>query len=342
MADRVRVGLAGLGNFGRLHAGVLTRLGGVEIVAVCDPNAAAVAEVADTYGIAGRHATVEEMIARDDLDCVFLVTPEPTHELLAPKVIERGLPLFMEKPLALTAESGARVLAQAEAAGVFVQIGFVLRFETRHAMLKAQIDAGAFGDIVMARAKRNCSRSWIETYGDRAHLVHETIVHDIDVLVWLMGSRCVSAYAVERNLSGYRYPDAMMGILRFENGAMATLETGWVVPPGAPVNTATDTWLGTIDAELEIFGTTRSARVRMLEAGLEISGPTYFSAPDVGLWPDVRGAVGGALRDEVAHFIDCVRTGQPSTVASVHDALEGLRIGEALITSARTGAEVRL
>jgi UDP-N-acetylglucosamine 3-dehydrogenase len=134
----------------------------------------------------------------------------------------------------------------------------------------------------------------------------------------------------------------MVGVLRFENGMMATLETGWLVPLGAPANTLTDTWHGTIDADLEITGTTRSARIRMLESGLEVSGPSYFAAPDAGLWPEVRGAVGGALRDEVAHFIQCVRTGTPSTVASVRDALEGLRIGEALVESARTGAEVRL
>lgn len=340
--DQVRVGLVGLGNFGRLHAGVLQALPGAEIVAVCDPNPASVTEVADQYGIAGRHGSLDEVLQRDDLDCVFLVTPEDTHEALAPKVIARGLPLFMEKPLALTAAVGAQLLAQAEAANLFMQIGFVLRFETRHAMLKELIDAGKFGDLITARVKRTCTRDWIATYGNRAHLVHETIVHDIDLLLWLTGSRAVSAYAIERNISGYRYPDAMVGVLRFENGMMATLETGWLVPLGAPANTLTDTWHGTIDADLEITGTTRSARIRMLESGLEVSGPSYFAAPDAGLWPEVRGAVGGALRDEVAHFIQCVRTGTPSTVASVRDALEGLRIGEALVESARTGAEVRL
>jgi predicted dehydrogenase len=340
--EQVRVGLAGLGNFGRLHAGVLQALPGAEIVAVCDPNPASVTEVADRYGIDGRYGAVDELLQRDDLDCVFIVTPENTHEELAPKVIERGLPLFMEKPLALTAATGAQILAAAEAKNLIMQIGFVLRFETRHAMLKELIDAGKFGDLITARVKRTCTRDWIATYGNRAHLVHETIVHDIDLLLWLTGSRAVSAYAVERNISNYAYPDAMVGVLQFANGMMATLETGWLVPQGAPANTMTDTWHGTIDADLEITGTVRSGRIRMLEAGLEVSGPTYFAAPDTGLWPEVRGAVGGALRDEVAHFIQCVRTGTPSTVASVRDALEGLRIGEALVESARTGAEVRL
>ena len=54
------------------------------------------------------------------------------------------------------------------------------------------------------------------------------------------------------------------------------------------------------------------------------------------------GAIAGVLRAEDAHFIECVRTGVPSPVASVADALEGLRIGEAIIASAASGEVVRL
>jgi predicted dehydrogenase len=273
---------------------------------------------------------------------VFIVTPEATHEELAPLVIERGLPIFMEKPLATSAAAGATVLALAEERGIFLQLGFVLRFEAQHALLKQELAAGTFGEIIMARVKRNCTRDWIADYGDRAHLVHETTIHDIDLLLWFFQNRCTSVYAVDRRISGYRNPDALMAILTFENGAVATLETGWVVPQGAPANTLTDTWHGTIDAELEIAGTEQSARLHILESGLQIWTSSLVKAPDPGLWPEVHGAIAGALRAEDAHFIECVRTGVPSPVASVTDALEGLRIGEAIIASAASGEVVRL
>jgi predicted dehydrogenase len=342
MPERVRVGIAGLGRFGRLHAGVLARLPDAEIVAICDPRAEDVTAVGDTYGVAGRYHDFATMLDHPGLDAVFIVTPEATHEVMAPLVIERGLTLFMEKPLATSAAKGRELLELAGAKQSILQIGFVLRFETQHAFLKAELDAGNFGEIVMARVKRNCTRDWIVDYGDRAHLVHETIIHDIDLLLWFFQSRCTSVYAVDRRISGYRNPDALMALLTFENGAVVTLETGWVVPQGAPANTLTENWHGTIDAELEIAGTKQSARFRGLETGLQIWSSSLVKSPDPGLWPEVHGAVSGALRAEDAHFIECVRTGRPSTVASVPDALEGLRIGEAIIASAASGEVVRL
>lgn len=339
---RVRVGLAGLGRFGKLHAGVLSRLPDAEIVAICDPRADEVEAAGNALGIPGRYQGFAAMLEHPGLDCVFIVTPEATHEELAPLAIARGLPIFMEKPLATSSAAGKHVLELAEARGAFLQIGFVLRFEAQHALLKQELAAGKFGEIIMARVKRNCTREWIADYGDRAHLVHETIIHDIDLLLWFFQSRCTSVYAVDRRISGYRNPDALMAILTFENGAVATLETGWVVPQGAPANTLTETWHGTIDAELEIAGTEQSARLRILESGLQIWTSSLVKAPDPGLWPEVHGAIAGALRAEDAHFIECVRTGVPSPVASVADALEGLRIGEAIIASAASGEVVRL
>lgn len=340
--DKVRVGLAGLGRFGKLHAGVLSRFPHVQIAAVCDPIQSEVdAAVARFDGAVG-YTDIDAMLANADVDAFFLVTPEQFHNEHARKAIARGLPVFMEKPLATTAAEGAEIAKLAADAGVYLQIGFVLRFEMQHALLKEQIDAGRFGKIVSLRLKRNCSRAWFEVYGDRAHSVHETIVHDIDLAIWFTGSRASKVYAVERNVSGLTFPDATMAIVQFESGAMCALETSWLVPQHAPANVLTDTWHGTIDAELEINGTKQAARLRLLESGLQIWTDEVTKHPESGMWPELYGQVAGALREEDAHFIDRVMRGDASNVTSVDDAVEGLRIAEAIIESASTGREVSL
>jgi predicted dehydrogenase len=338
----VRVGLAGAGRFGKLHAAVLGRLPQARLVAVCDPDEAELNAVAEAHGVPDRFTSYDEFLARADLDCLFLVTPEHLHAEMARKAIDRGLPIFLEKPLATTSAEGRRVADAAARAGVILQVGFVLRFETQHAFLKQEIDHGRFGRIVSVRVKRNCSKSWFAIYGDRAHAVHETVIHDVDLLLWFLGARCEKVYAVERHLSGRRFPDATLALLQFEGGAVATVETSWLIPDRAPANVLTDTWSGTIDAELEIVGTDQSARLRILESGLQIWSAEGTKHPEPGLWPAVHGAIAGALREEDAHFVDSVRTGTPSTVASVADAVDGLRIVEAIIASAAQGCEVVL
>lgn len=339
---RVRVGIAGLGRFGKLHAGVLNRLPHVEIAAVCDPVEAERETARATYGNPATYADLDGLLGHDGLDCLFLVTPEQFHAEQARKAIARGLPTFLEKPLATTAAEGAELVNLAAAAGIHLQVGFVLRFETQHAYLKQEIASGRFGELVTLRLKRNCSRAWFDIYGDRAHSVHETIVHDIDLAVWYTGSRCKSVYALQRFVTGHKFPDACLALLQFESGAICALETSWFVPDRAPANVLTDTWNGAIDAELEIVGTKQSARLRLFETTLQIWTDDITKHPEAGLWPEVYGQVGGALREEDTHFIECVAGHTRSDVASVEDAVEGLRIAEAIIESATTGKDVRL
>ena len=338
----LNVGLAGLGRFGKLHAAILGRLPGARLVAVCDPVAAEVAEVGDRYGVPGRFVDYRRMLAEASLDAVVIVTPEPLHAEQALAAIGRGLAVFLEKPLATTPADGARVAEAAARAGVPLQVGFLLRFETQHALLKHEVAVGRFGPLVSLRAKRYVSRAWFPAYGDCVHPVYETSIHDIDLLLWYAGSPCTRVYAVEHNLSGRRYPDACFAVLQFASGAVGLLETSWFVPEGAPANVLTPTWHGTIDAELELVGTERSGRLRLLDAGLALWAPELTAHPETGLWPEVNGQVAGALQEEVAHFVECVRTGVPSPVASVADAVAGLRVAEAIVASAETGREVAL
>ncbi len=338
----VNVGLAGLGRFGKLHAAVLGSLPSARLTAVCDPTEAELAAVADRYEVPGRYTDYERMLAEAPIDAVFVVTPEPFHAEQALAAIGRGLPVFLEKPLATTADEGRRVADAAEQAGVPVQVGFVLRFDVQHAHLKHQVATGRFGRLVSLRAKRNCSRSWFDAYGDRAHTIYETSIHDIDLLLWYAASPCTRVYAVQRNLSGLRYPDACFALLQFASGAVGMLETSWFVPAAAPANVLTPDWHGTIDAELEVVGAERSARLRMLDTGLAIWAPDLTAHPEAGLWPELHGQIAGALREEVAHFIGRVRAAPPSPVASLADAVAGLRIAEAIVASAETGREVVL
>lgn len=340
--ERVRVGLAGLGRFGSLHARILSRLGEAELVAVCDPNPDARSRAQRDLHVPQSFESFDELLAVPNLDAVFIVTPEDVHAGQALTAIAHGLPTFMEKPLSTNVRDAARVVESAAAAGVFVQVGFVLRFDALHAMLRSRIADGQFGELVTIRAKRNCSRSWFSIYGDRAHTVYETIIHDIDLVLWFTGSRVKRVYALDRYISGLRHPDALVATLQLENGTMATLETSWFVPEGAPRNVLAGEWTGTIDAEFEIIGTEQSARYRLLDSGLTLAANDAIHQPDVGLWPEVYGSIGGALRLEDEHFISCVRAGTPSPIASIEDALHGLQVAEAIVRSATEQTEIRL
>jgi predicted dehydrogenase len=287
-------------------------------------------------------ATFDELLDIEGLDAVYIVTPEETHAEQALKAIARGIPVFMEKPIATSASDAARVYEAARSAHVYVQVGFVLRFDAQHAMIRARLDAGEFGDIATLRTKRSCSKDWFPIYGDRAHTVYETVIHDIDLILWFTGSRVKSVFAVQRFVTGRTYPDSLVATLQLENGAVAMLETNWLIPATAPQNVTTPDWSGTIDAEWELVGVNQAARYRLLDSGVSIAASSGVIQPEVGLWPDVYGSIGGALRLEDEHFIRCVQAGVPSPIASLEDAFHGLQVAEAVIQSATSETLVTL
>lgn len=340
-SGNVRVGLAGLGRFGKLHASVLASLPGVTLAAASDPVADELTALQQRVPDVAVYADVAEMLASTELDALFIVSPEPLHASQAHMAIERGLAVFVEKPLATTVAEAEAVAAAAAAANVPLQVGFVLRFDLQHAVLKDEIASGRMGDIVSIRTKRNCTRAWFPTFGDRAHPVQETSIHDLDLMLWLAASPVIRVQAIERNYSGMTYPDGSWALLEFASGAIGIVETSWFVPNGAPANVVTPSWRGSIDAEIEVIGTFATSRIRLLDGPYSVWTSSYDAVPELGLWPELGGAVLGALRAEDAHFIARVRGNLPETTSSVADAIAGLRLGEAIVT-ASAGSAVSL
>ena len=98
----IRVGLAGVGRFGQLHAAVLADLPGVVIGALADPDAEQLGRVAARYGITQLHHDAEALITDDSLDAIVLATPDEQHVSQARAALQQGKHLFVEKPLAPT------------------------------------------------------------------------------------------------------------------------------------------------------------------------------------------------------------------------------------------------
>src|SRR4051794_15648811 len=102
-SGQVRVGLAGLGRVGKLHAAVLGALPGGGLAAVCAPQAGEVAAMIGRHAQAHGFADFETMLDESDLDAVFIVSPEPLHRDQVLAALGRSIATFVEKPLAMTA-----------------------------------------------------------------------------------------------------------------------------------------------------------------------------------------------------------------------------------------------
>lgn len=345
--DEVRVGVVGLGRFGRLHVRTLSEMPGCDVVALCDVNSSALERCGEEYDVEARYTDLESMLGSASLDAVIIATEESMHGQQTRLCLEKGVAAFVEKPLATSKEEAETVVRLAAETRLPVVVGNISRFDARYALLRREIEIGAFGRIAMVQAKRNFSGAWFEGFGSRVHPVFESMIHDLDLILWYLPAPVTQVYA--RSFSStdsvQGVPDVIVATLVAADGAIAVLQSTWLVPDGAPANltgppaSALDLW-GTIDAQLEVIGTTQRGHIDLMAGGVDLWDGSHVRMPDAGLWPEVHGRISGALREELAHFLECVRLRAPSHIASPETAARAVGLAEAILQSVREGAPV--
>ena len=210
--------------------------------------------------------------------------------------------------------------------------GHVLRFDNRHAMVRAQIESGAIGEPLLAYAPRLNGAAGQARLKGRVSLPMVLGVHDFDIGRWMIGSEPVSVVARERRgflkAKGWDVENSSVALITFANNALATVELDWVLPDGHPTG---------FDQRLDVNGTTGRAEPIGHDAGVTVIDSGISTWPDTALWPMIYGRVVGALEKETEHFIDCTRF-QREPMVTPNDAL--IAVNVALAAQGSAGTEV--
>jgi predicted dehydrogenase len=143
----IKVGLIGTGYIGMVHLDMLRRLGGVEVVAVADPNAALVRAAADRFGVTKAYGDADALIADAAVEVVHNCAPNNVHFDINAKAIRAGKDLLSEKPLALDAKESAELAALAGKHGTLTAINFCYRYYPVVQEAAARARRGDLGEV---------------------------------------------------------------------------------------------------------------------------------------------------------------------------------------------------
>jgi predicted dehydrogenase len=321
----VNLAVIGLGAFGMRYLRSLQAQPGVRVVWGVDTSLER--RIAAESEIPGLRTTdsMDAVCNDNTVDAVIIATPESAHRAVAVPALQAGKHVLVEKPLA-TEEDDARAMADdARQADRLLMTAFLLRFDRRYALLKARLpEIGAVRNLY---AYRNFDRSLFELYS-RTHSFIENAIHDIDLLLWYVGSPVVHVHGFCRNTLGLPNPDINWGILEFQNGALATLQTSWLYPPQKHADLQ---W----NAGIQVMGDRGVLEVRYDDGGfranLEDSGILLL---DQSAWADIQGEPRGAFGAMLRHFLACVRGDTAYAGTSPEEAIESMRIARRLMADA--------
>jgi myo-inositol 2-dehydrogenase / D-chiro-inositol 1-dehydrogenase len=237
----VRVAIVGAGAIARTHLEHLGALGH-EVVAVCDPLPERARVLAAPIG-AEVHADWRPMLETVRMDALFVCSPPATHAAPACAALERGIPVYLEKPLARSLHDGREIVAAWEASGCVCAIGYQWRSLDVVAAAREALAGSApgllvsrsFGGTEPARGDLSAAAagSWFSDPRQSGGILFELGSHDIDVQRALAGeveSVQATAGAGRLALAG-RDPagrhDAVSATLRFRDGGIGAIHVGW-------------------------------------------------------------------------------------------------------------------
>ncbi|MFN8592752.1 MAG: Gfo/Idh/MocA family oxidoreductase [Thermomicrobiales bacterium] len=329
----LRAAVVGVGMIGSLHARVYAEDARTTLVAVVDPDADRARRVAEPLGAAW-YTDTATMLARDTPELVSIATREQDRFAPAVACATAGAHLLLEKPLAPTLGEAKQLAAAVAATGVRTTVNFTLRSDPRYQRVKAAVDDGTIGTPRTFFARRRGTGAGLENYAPWTDLLISTAIHDIDAMIWIIGSPVERVYAeaVAGKSAAWGKEDAVMALLRFANGAIGSLETSWILPPTVPAP---------LDAVLDIVGTEGGAVITGANHGLEIVDHAGYHRPDLTHWPVGPRGVFGDLQTAIAGFVTDLLRGAPAAV-SLEDALAAQEVVAAMKASFRSGHPVTL
>ena len=227
MTEALNVAMIGAGRMGRTHAGVLKTVDGVRIRAVVDSVAANAQAVADTLG--ARVQELDAVLDDPSIDAVLVTTPTPTHVDVVCRAARAGKAIFVEKPLADTLAGAERAVRAVEEAGVACQVGFHRRFDPGYQEAKRRIDAGELGRLESFRAvSRDPSPPPLAFLRTSGGLLLDMGIHDFDTARFFFGEvievSAIGTVVRDERLREHGLHDLVLAMLRFENGALGTVE----------------------------------------------------------------------------------------------------------------------
>ena len=331
MTSELGLGLIGAGAIGKVHANNIHRsIKGARLAAVADIDQKAATSVA---GDAKVYSDFHDMIRDPSVEGIIVCTPPFLKMEITKEAAAAGKAIFCEKPISVTLEDADRMREIVKKGGIGFQVGYQRRFDPSYLKARHSMESGELGELLLLKEHNRDPPGpilgWSTIPAKSGGIFLDTTSHDFDAVRWLSGSEVERVYAegaalVYEDLRKNGDFDTTTVVMKLRSGALAYVDSCYNTVYG-------------FDARLEMLGTKAAVLVDIGEksfAHVRTSAGTsneYFEG-FAARWAQ-------AYMDEIADFVDCVRTGREVKVC-IDDGREALKIGLAARASIAEGKPV--
>ncbi|MCL6584940.1 MAG: Gfo/Idh/MocA family oxidoreductase [Anoxybacillus sp.] len=335
----VKFAIVGMGHIAKKHMEAIENAEGAVLAAVCDTNPERLTgfpEKVKTY------TDLETMLKEnEDIAVVNICVPSGLHAKLTNIVANYKRHIIVEKPMALKIEDAEEMIRVAKENGVKLAVVHPNRFRPAIQKLKEKMEEGAFGKLSHANATVRWNRN--QVYYDQAPwrgtkefdggVLMNQAIHDLDLMLWLMGPVESVQAMVATRLRNIETEDVAAAVVQFKNGALGVIEAATTIYPK------------NLEESIAIFGE---------KASVKISGRTanFIETWDIeGVTEEEKAQVIAEISNDpfgkpghqciVEDMIQAIREDREPIVTG-EDGLAPVKLILAILESAETGKKVTL
>jgi predicted dehydrogenase len=311
--NNLRIGIVGVGWIAATHVPVLDAAEGAELVAACDSDLARAHAIAGPSG-ARAYGNWEDMLEREALDAVWVCTPPLFHREPAVAALERGIHVYLEKPIARTLADAEAIVAAAARSDAICAVGYQWRATELLDRVRETAQPQTIGLLVSRNYGPVVGRAWFISREESGGQILERASHHIDLQRAIAGEiAAVEALSGSVKLaqvpgSGGDIEDALTLVLHFRSGAVGSVSVAWT-PDGHPS-------LHTLD----VISSDASMWLNL--------GPETFHLGGFARGRELSARYGDPMQRSITRFLELARARDKSHVfCTPQDALGTLAVG---------------
>lgn len=301
------------------------------VTAVCTRDVKKLDAIGEKYSVAARYTDYRKLLDEAACDAVCVATPDFAHFAPVKAALQAGKHVLCEKPFTTDLHEADELLALTRARpNQKLQVAFNHRWLASYYHGFAAIQNGSIGRPLAGYARKNDTifvSTELINWAAQSSPVHFLGAHDIDLMRWFLDSEPLEAraYGVKEVLikKGIDTFDLIQAQIRFEGGAIATIESAWIYPNTFPT---------IVDSFVEVIGSEGHLHFDRKRESIEMSTGKEFTYPKTFLTHEIFGKLRGAFVECLSDFLDSIISGSEPKVT----ALDGRQVTAALDAVSRS------
>lgn len=311
-----QIAIIGCGGIAEAYAKALQRMPNARVTAVVDPDASARARIASDDDSIAQHSSIESL---PDVDAAIVLTPPNVHESLSCALLERGIHVLCEKPLAPTVASAKRMLQCAETADRRLMMGSKFRYTADVTKARSLLDEKVCGDIVIYENVFCSHVDMTQRWNSKAQISGGGVLidngcHSVDLARYLLGPLAKVQAQFGTRVQPLEVEDTARMLFQSQSGALGSIDLSWSIRKET-------------DAYVRLHGT---------EGTLEIGWRRSRWKTSDGEWQDFGNGYDkiAAFQAQLENFVACI-TDDTAAVIVATDALASVVVIDCAYQSAQ-------